>query len=96
MAKNTAQQNAFNALGNILSPSKSNQVNPKVEEKKNVDVAESKEDSFVRNTYMVRESYKTKLKIASAKSNASLQSIMDEAIGEWIAKFEKVNGEISL
>lgn len=89
MAKNTAQQNAFNALGNILST-------PKVKEEKvnKVDVVESNKDSFVRNTYMVRESYKTKLKIASAKSNIPLQSIMDEAIGAWIEEFEKKNGAI--
>lgn len=96
MAKNTAQQNAFNALGNILSTPKVKQDDVKEEKVNKVDVVESNKDSFVRNTYMVRESYKTKLKIASAKSNIPLQSIMDEAIGAWIEEFEKKNGTIEL
>lgn len=97
MAKNTAQKQAFNALGNILSPkaTTSNETvtteQPKAEKKQITNDSE-----FVRNTYMVRETYKTKLKIASARSNMPLQNIMDEAIGAWIANFEKQNGEIAI
>lgn len=94
MAKNTAQQNAFNALGNILSTPKQKQDQTKDEIRNKVDVVESNKDSFVRNTYMVRESYKTKMKIASAKSNIPLQTIMDEAIGAWLESYEKRNGAI--
>ena len=57
---------------------------------------EPKEDEYSRITYIVKKNFQKKVKILAMKDNSSIRDVVNAAIGEYLAKYEKQNGALEL
>lgn len=55
-----------------------------------------KEDAPARTTIFIRPSKINKLKLIALKEKSSITAIIDSLTDDYIAKYEKKNGEISI
>lgn len=85
-----------NTMSSILSNNTipANEIQSPSVSKKNTN--QEKEDEYGRITYIVKKNYQKKVKILAMKDNTSIRDVVNAAIGEYLAKYEKENGALEL
>lgn len=84
-----------NTMSSILS---NNTITSKIQSPKATTKAAvvKEEDEYGRITYIVKKNYQKKVKILAMKDNTSIRDVVNAAIGEYLAKYEKKNGALEL
>lgn len=60
------------------------------------DTVDAKDYEYGRITYIVKKKFQKKVKILAMKDSTSIRDVVNAAIGEYLAKYEKENGTLEL